>query len=718
MSIESRIWVLGPIFLAITAIVASVVFDLQLTAERWMGLDLLFRSTTGSGPGLYPVADPSPWSIAVPTDRWLHASLRAAELPLWDPTQGGGYSPAVQGNVGVFFPLRWLTVVLPVAQAPTAFALLSIAFAYFGTFLYCRSLQLTHAAAGFAGLCFATSAHFVVLLVFDAGAVMLFLPWLLYADRSLAAQPTALTFAGTATVFALAFLSGHHMVLFVVFIGAAMGHVFRVPKTRDGLRESGRFLAASLCGAALAAVALLPFAIELSGAWLYKVEAEQGASYIVPRLGGWWNSVQATAIDVSSDNPICDAGPFYVFLGPLVGFLAVAGAAVALRNKQLRPVGLLCLGCFVIALPGPWMEALSTLPPLKWVRNIYAFALLATASSVLAGVALDRLLKHARLNRLAPLLVLCALVAAPLVNVTRNLTIFRPGPSFELPETDRVEFLRENIGDGKLTASWGHVNLPNAASWTGLPDARIVLVGFDERHHLWWELVNPDVMLHSYPTTRMTPTPESPLLGAFGVRFFLEGKLPHHVFMTSVEQGDRFGAYPPRPPFPNATVAYEDDLLRIYEVPNPRPRAYLADEIVFVDDIDEAAEWVQANPSALVSTTVIEGEDAGAFDGAGTVSVVHASGRRVELEVDTPSGGVVVFNERFDDGWSARVDGRRRPILPANVISRAVIVEPGQHKITMRFTPPGFVAGCAISLLAALGLLAAWRRERRRPTSP
>lgn len=715
--------VAAPLLLALVAVLATVAFDLQLTAERYVGTDLVYREARPDALA-YPVMDPSPWSIAVPTDRWLHDSLRAGELPLWDTSQSGGYSPATQGNVGVFFPLRWLTVLVPIAQAPTALAIMSVALAYLGFYLLCVALGLRRSAGVFAGATYAFSTIFLVQLLYDGGAVMLFLPWLLWADVRLAESPTVPRFAITAVLFAGGFLSGHVMVLFVVFLGAALFHVVRAREA--GWRHSIRFAAASVCGLALAAFAMIPFAVEMGSLWLYKLEADQGATFSALGASEWLRAVSATAIDASSDTTLIDTPQFYVFLGPVVAALALGGAAFAGRSPSRRTWLAFAVVSFCVSVPGPWMAPLGELPPLRWVRGFYAITLLAAAASLMAAVTVDHLARTPRLERLLPLVVAALLLAGPGLTVARTATVVRPVPAFELPSTGASRFLDVNAPGTKLTASWGQVHLPHLAPWSGYDDVRILLVGFDRRLHRWWELVDPNVLDHSYPTTRMTPTPGSPLLPMFGVRWFLEGKLPHHVFMTATGPADPFAQFPPRGATPGVEVAYEDPGLRIYYLPNARPLAYAAANVVTVPDIDAAAAWIDANPERVSGSTVVESDapvpesssPAGFALPDAAVTVERAEGARVELTTTSETETLVVLNHRFDTGWRAHVDGEPAEILPANIVARGVVVPAGEHRITMRYCPPGMGVGALLSAVTLFGLCGAILWDRRRRSDP
>jgi hypothetical protein len=80
---------------ALVAAVALLVgLDLDLSPQRYLRNDVLFRGADSVQELYrYPTMDPSPFSVALPTNAFVHRSLRAGELPLWDRRQGGGYSP-------------------------------------------------------------------------------------------------------------------------------------------------------------------------------------------------------------------------------------------------------------------------------------------------------------------------------------------------------------------------------------------------------------------------------------------------------------------------------------------------------------------------------------------------------------------------------------------------------------------------------------------------
>jgi hypothetical protein len=54
-------------------------------------------------------------------------------------------------------------------------------------------------------------------------------------------------------------------------------------------------------------------------------------------------------------------------------------------------------------------------------------------------------------------------------------------------------------------------------------------------------------------------------------------------------------------------------------------------------------------------------------------------------------------------GWKATVDGRPAPVLRGNQAQRVIpLLEPGRHVVVMEYRPPGWLSGCAITVLSFL----------------
>ena len=99
----------------------------------------------------------------------------------------------------------------------------------------------------------------------------------------------------------------------------------------------------------------------------------------------------------------------------------------------------------------------------------------------------------------------------------------------------------------------------------------------------------------------------------------------------------------------------------------------------------------------------------------------------VTVTVDASSPSIVVVRNAFDPGWSAIVDGRPAPLLPADFLLQGVAVEAGHHVIRLTYrdaeVTSGMRAGISVWSLLLFGFVAAATRERRRlnlgpPMSP
>jgi hypothetical protein len=92
---------------------------------------------------------------------------------------------------------------------------------------------------------------------------------------------------------------------------------------------------------------------------------------------------------------------------------------------------------------------------------------------------------------------------------------------------------------------------------------------------------------------------------------------------------------------------------------------------------------------------------------------------RLEVGVEAPEAGHVVWSRTFFPNWKAILDGSPARVLLANGRDIAVAVPPGRHQLRMFWNPGAFESGVALqaaALLAAIGL-AAFELVRRSGSS-
>jgi hypothetical protein len=172
------------------------------------------------------------------------------------------------------------------------------------------------------------------------------------------------------------------------------------------------------------------------------------------------------------------------------------------------------------------------------------------------------------------------------------------------------------------------------------------------------------------------PTYRSPLADLFGVRFIAFG-IPVEEIDKGLKPGD-------------LTLIARTKNAYIYENPRALPRVLLA------------TAWRQANFAQMIrdggwpnfdprNTVLLERAPASAATpppgSTGAARIVRYTNTEVVVEIDAPAGGFLVLSDVWHPWWRATVDGKPAEILKANVLFRAVQVEPGRHLVRFSFHP-------------------------------
>ncbi|HEX9989863.1 MAG TPA: YfhO family protein [Chloroflexia bacterium] len=79
---------------------------------------------------------------------------------------------------------------------------------------------------------------------------------------------------------------------------------------------------------------------------------------------------------------------------------------------------------------------------------------------------------------------------------------------------------------------------------------------------------------------------------------------------------------------------------------------------------------------------------------------------------------LLIVNEGWTPSWRAYIDNAPATIYRTNYILQAIVIPPGEHRVTLRYDPPAFKWGLAMSIVAALGWLALVAFSLRRARKP
>ena len=171
------------------------------------------------------------------------------------------------------------------------------------------------------------------------------------------------------------------------------------------------------------------------------------------------------------------------------------------------------------------------------------------------------------------------------------------------------------------------------------------------------------------------PSYRSAMADLFGLRFIATG-VPVEQIDTSLHPGD-------------LTFVARTKEAYVYENQRAMPRVMVLSDWRLADFADLVEHgWPDVDPQR---TVLLEKAPAGlrpnADSGGAVARLQRYANTEVVIDVDAPSGGILVLNDVWHPWWRAEVDGAETEILKANVVFRAVVVPAGKHVARFSFHP-------------------------------
>lgn len=190
---------------------------------------------------------------------------------------------------------------------------------------------------------------------------------------------------------------------------------------------------------------------------------------------------------------------------------------------------------------------------------------------------------------------------------------------------------------------------------------------------------------------------------------------------------ERSGAFMPVTLSPGGAIRLAHSAeVKIYEVTDTLPRAYLACQPLLVSD--QGAAWAALAESGGAVTVIEEPDPPTTFatcdpESPGTVEFVSYGPERIVLRVSSRGeGNYLVLSDAWYPGWQAAAHHLPEPSLfptirRANGIFRAVYLPPGDYDIEFVYQSKPFLRGVVISMESLLvlvtGLVLRWRPKER-----
>jgi hypothetical protein len=164
------------------------------------------------------------------------------------------------------------------------------------------------------------------------------------------------------------------------------------------------------------------------------------------------------------------------------------------------------------------------------------------------------------------------------------------------------------------------------------------------------------------------------------------------------------------------------DGARVFGNPNAFPRAWLVGRSRYAPDLGSALGLLASrsfNPrleAALDQDCGLRGPPP-----KGAVRWLDRSPLSEELSVSTDRPSALIVSDAWYPSWRCAVDGKDTPVLRADGGLRAVLLQPGRHRLAFRFDTGlfhGALAACLAGLLALLAVLLAGLRPPLRRGRP
>lgn len=151
------------------------------------------------------------------------------------------------------------------------------------------------------------------------------------------------------------------------------------------------------------------------------------------------------------------------------------------------------------------------------------------------------------------------------------------------------------------------------------------------------------------------------------------------------------------------------DGVTLYELEGAHELVWLAREVKVLPGLSAIIDRLLRPQSPIAPGTVLLESNPAVASGfrssAGFVSYTRAAGHHLKVRTDSQTEQLLVFNESYDQGWKALMDGIAVPVLRANAVCQGVYLPAGRHEVQFLYRPTGLILGSTVSGAAIMALL-------------
>jgi hypothetical protein len=413
---------------------------------------------------------------------------------------------------------------------------------------------------------------------------------------------------------------------------------------------------------------------------------------------------------------------FWKYGEPLIGFFISALAAVGLhwvgaRSSTTKLVGsafaLLTCG-YAVLLAFDWTEVASHEYFFRLAAKSFAFAALPFCLCLLAAR------RPQKVSSLAPYVVACVSLELSFnffIPTYYNLSRFAPAkdnPYAGAPFVDKLKSLSTNY---ERVFAYDSVLYPDWAESFRLFDMRDVDAMYPRRYFPFLRMFAYDSpAFHGLGETNlstrftgMEPTLDftSSATPAWRIVRLWQLTSTSYILSTAARR------------LPGLAEPIEQGQINFYRVRPVLPRAAIFHHFDIANDSDEALRKIASKDFDPFKSVVLERDELSPQllqqmghiaslpqVGAEPAAIAKYTPRVVQIEVNTDYPAVLLLNDTFFPGWNVYVDEQPAPLLHANYLFRATLIEPGRHSVVYRYQPQSFDLGVIACVAGMIGLAA------------
>ena len=685
-----------------------------------------------------------PWELEV-----RHA-LKAGHLPFWSDLLEGGSSPWINPQASVLSPLALVTRPVPIQYWLLAMLALKIQLAFEGTWLLARALAIRRPASLLTAAGFSLAGGVMAWSLFPVTAAVVWVPWLAVGVIGLFRErPEPRRIATVAVLTAALLLSGHPETAAIGGLFAAVCGLGLWARRRSLPVSLGAAALAALLGFGLAAPHLVPFAAYLPHSQRAQETIARQASDFHSTV--WdpftWFLPASRAFLMAPFNPHAFGRPYQDdFTGPFswpdadsgyAGLVALTGAlfaAASLRRRRVWPfLGFALAGFLLAAEFVPFANLIDSIDVLQVVcyRRFLSVSVLALA--VAGGMGIDHWLRSRRgwALRLPALLAVAAVGYLCRFELDSHVvTIWLLLGAAVCLAAWRPRWGAAALGVALLLdlVPWAWSHLPTGQTAYFYPHSRLLTqLQVEVSKDGSWRAVGEDYAVYSsllpvYGIADVRPhNPLAPMAylegldAAFGfnpstANYFAPLRHVEHPFLDFLNVC--CVVWESHNPVPKDFQRIDPGTSskRLYRNPDALPRWFVPSRIDVIAPSDLTA-WIKAlDDGRRVAVFQDQRQQVMPQPPPARLQTLLAEPGRIALAVSAPQDTVLATSLQLPQGWSAQSGGQQLPKLVVNGAFLGLRVPRGEHRVELRYIPPGFVAGAALGGLSLLvcGALLVW----------